>query len=567
MSSKNNNMKNKLFSIVTSIALFTAPMNLQAWNPTDNLLGNITGIGTYSDDYTKSKYMYGGSIVYKFNNNYKGNNSPLFDFQTPGIKAGCNGVSITGGFLQVLGIDGLTEQLRNGSTAVLYGVVIGLIYSTPAINQALDQIRQVANWLQKFNQDACNIGRTIGESMAKRSGAEEMNEKVNGFFAGMIAEGSSMVNDLLGDVNKHTPDTVKAEIKKIFETNNEDTKQETAEVNTKAFNHYFEKVGLAGLILKDNLIPYSGGSKNIQEVTLENNNDSEKLYSVLFYLFGDASFDAETISYIQNESTCMTELISLGRLNNAACKEKHAAKIAVAISDPSKKIPAPPKHTITMNSTLGVEEKINILLYGNKSGTQSASTQLEVPKISVLAGRLRTYGGTNYKELLTFSKTNGTDTIPWEGVMKMSSDFVDCALNYKRGTTTTCNDFPMAFGKFSYYLNILKDFEAKLENQYGATYAKSASIQYRQILAKYNALMIGDLLVGSIAESASAYKAGNQIPESQSMEDMIKNIRDAREGIRREIEKQIVVDNDVYKNIDDMFKMLNLEIIKEKLQN
>jgi len=46
-------------------------------------------------------------------------------------------------FFLILGLDGLKEQFRDSSNAIMYGIVVGLVYSTPGIKQSLDTIRKI----------------------------------------------------------------------------------------------------------------------------------------------------------------------------------------------------------------------------------------------------------------------------------------------------------------------------------------------------------------------------------------------------------------------------------------
>lgn len=553
-------------SIVVATSLLSVN-TLYAWNPKDDFLGNVTGPGLYNDDYTKSKYMYGGSIVFKFKHNTT-SNAPLFSFEEPKIRAGCNGISITGGFLQVLGLDGLSEQLRNSSTALVYGIIIGLIYSTPAIAQALEQIRKIANWLQKFNQDACNIGRTIGANLGKDLGVKKAFEEVDSGFADLINEGNSKAMEFLGEVEKAVPSEVKEVFKDLLKTDNEDSKKGNSQRYSTKFDNLFVKAGLAGLVLKDHLIPSSSStSVDIGVEKIDGGNKTENFYLVLYKLFGDIGFDSKFIEFINDAATkkLINDLITKGKTENAAALEKASTESAALVKNASNTKLYPESKLTSSKSPLTIEQKVNVLLYGNER-TSTPSTTLEVNTVNVLVGKLKEYHSGKFKEVLSFAGENADKVnIQWDGLFKLSRDNVDCAVSYAKEETTNCDDFPVMFSKYVSYINTIKDLESKLTKTHTIAYAKSVSEPYKQTLAKYNALRILEIMVGSLIEEVLSFKRANKTEDS-SANAQLEKLEEIQEEIERTIKNTVFYDREVNKAVDIVFTELKQKMISEKLQ-
>jgi hypothetical protein len=557
----------RIISIVVSVSLISVN-TAYAWNPKDDFLGNVTGSGSYNDDFTKSKYLYGGSIVFKFKNNSY-SNAPLFSFEEPKISAGCNGISITGGFLQVLGLDGLSEQLRNSSTALVYGILIGLIYSTPAIAQALDQIRQIGNWLQKFNQDACNIGRTIGASLGESLGVKKAFEEVDSGFATLITDGNKKAMEFLGEVEKATPTEVKEVFKDLLKTNNEEQRDNNSQRYSTKFDNLFVKAGLAGLILKDQLIPSSStASVNIGITKIDGGNSTENFYLVIYKLFGDIGFDAKYVEFITEPATkqLINDLITQGKTENNEALEKSSTESAALVKNANNTVIYPESKLTSSKSPLTVEQKLNVLLYGNEKSS-TPSTSLEVNTVNILVGKLKEKHSGKFKEVLSFVGENPEKVnIKWDGLFKLSRDNVDCAVSYVKEETSTCDNFPIMFNKYISYVNTIKDLEIKLSKVHGSSYAKSASEPYKQTLAKYNALKIAEIMVGTFIEEVLSFKRANKT-EEKSANEQLEKLESIQKEIDKTIKNTVFYDREVNKAVDDIFEELNQKMITEKLQN
>jgi hypothetical protein len=183
---------NKCIAIVVSLCLL---FNVSAAsNLGDILLKNETYAGTWEDPSTGINYMSGGGIKIKFKQS-QNSHVPWVKIGTPGYSVGCNGISIEGGFLALLGLDDIEKQLKDAGAAFAWGILIGLAYSLPAISTVFQQIQKWARQIQALLQNACNIGQNL--ALAGTGG-----KQVTDFFQGTaIEEGFGAAKDFMGDID------------------------------------------------------------------------------------------------------------------------------------------------------------------------------------------------------------------------------------------------------------------------------------------------------------------------------------------------------------------------------
>lgn len=554
-------MKKQILSIVTAIAI--ANSSLHAWNPKDDFLSNTTGAGTYNDNLTQSKYMSGGSAVFKFKN--KSNTArPLFDIQPPQVKSGCNGISVTGGMLQVLGLDGLVEQLRNASTAVLYGIVVGMIYSTPPINQALDQIRQVANYLQKFNADACNIGRQIGAQFAQKEGVKDTLAAPTSVANYLIGKGDELVTELLSGAP--VANELATSFKDQMSSNNAETKDTNARAIYKEYGPYFEVIGLAGVLLRDDLLSIDS---DITKKTITGTTESEKLYLVFNSLYGDIGLSGKALDYFLKNATYISDVIAFGKVNignpeavaslDAASKEVVSSLVTPEISTGA------PKVIISSTSpTYTDNEKINMLIYGKTDGTLSTTT-VSVKTIDVVYAKSRVLNTNERMEMLsTYSVNSGSADIAWQGIYPLTSDYINCIL----AGTSTCTKIPIAFGKFSSHLEAIKELKSKLvKMQQSQEVITASTAYYIQTLALANAIILSQQMLDALAQElySKSLERGNP-SNKETAEKLSKDIASTKEYLANHLITKFNDENILYQTVDQVFDGLKVEIRKTQLK-
>lgn len=115
--------------------------------------------GSWTSPSTGTKYHYGGSYQFTFNG---GNRvQPWVTVGEPEFKVGCNGISLKGGFVGLLGLNEIKDQLRDASTSLAWGALIALQYATPALFQVFIEVRGWASTIQRMLQNACQIGTML----------------------------------------------------------------------------------------------------------------------------------------------------------------------------------------------------------------------------------------------------------------------------------------------------------------------------------------------------------------------------------------------------------------------
>lgn len=137
---------------------------------------NGDGGGDYYSNITSPSAdadgIYGGDIEFRVNATsaeYK----PWVDFQTPKIKTGCGGMSLSAGFLEGISLEDLSEQLGNAAGALTYGVLIAIVNSVPTIEHVFSKIKEVAQHLQGVLKNTCNIGVALGNKAKDNLGIKD----------------------------------------------------------------------------------------------------------------------------------------------------------------------------------------------------------------------------------------------------------------------------------------------------------------------------------------------------------------------------------------------------------
>lgn len=134
--------------------------------------------------------MSGGGIEVRFKTT--GNFPPVFSFGAPSLKASCSGISFDAGYAVFMNLERLGQQLSQAGASLAYGVLIGLVYTMPGVEQAFTKLNEWSQWLQSFLSESCNIGTAIGKSLG-RTAWRGVEEQVNDMTAKIPSP-----NDYLG---------------------------------------------------------------------------------------------------------------------------------------------------------------------------------------------------------------------------------------------------------------------------------------------------------------------------------------------------------------------------------
>lgn len=175
-------MKRKLFSLWMSLLLmFPYPILAVDLDKMFNGQSVTTDFGTWDSPRTGNKYFYGGSYRFAFKG--VGRAQPLFQGEPPSMKVGCNGFSLRGGFLALLGISEIKQLLSSSGATLAWGIMMGLEYSMPGLAKVFNTLRQYAREIQQLLSNMCNLGQMLGRN------------------SGINAQMNSLTNNLTGNLN------------------------------------------------------------------------------------------------------------------------------------------------------------------------------------------------------------------------------------------------------------------------------------------------------------------------------------------------------------------------------
>ena len=183
-------MKRKIISFVLIFSLIT-PYQLLAVDLGTLFNGTSvsTDFGTWNSPRSGAKYFYGGSYRFAFKG--AGRAQPLFQGQPPSMKVGCNGFSLSGGFLALLGIPEIKQLLSSAGASLAWGLMMGLEYSMPGLAKVFATLRQWAREIQQLLGNMCNLGQMLGD----RIGSNEAMKSVTHDLTGNMDQTFQNLND------------------------------------------------------------------------------------------------------------------------------------------------------------------------------------------------------------------------------------------------------------------------------------------------------------------------------------------------------------------------------------
>ncbi len=159
-------MKKKIIKISLATILFSNSI-LQAdgsWQ-----WGNKADYGSFGlgSNVGGKVYQSSDSVGYQGFGNYKFKiksyqPTPWYHITPPSATLGCGGFSFKGGFLSLINLDQLGDQLKDAGAALAWGIVLGLVTSLPSIKEVFDTINSWARKIQNLLANACSAGQKLG---------------------------------------------------------------------------------------------------------------------------------------------------------------------------------------------------------------------------------------------------------------------------------------------------------------------------------------------------------------------------------------------------------------------
>lgn len=423
------------------------------------------------------KYLYGGDVSYRFKRNtvFK----PVLDIRPPGIKAGCNGISISGGFIHFLGLDEIKEQLQSAGQGAMMGVVVGIVYSLPGIADAFDKVQKYVRLLQQILSQSCQMTAQLTKQWIDKQ--RDISDKNGGagqngfeYAVGTAFQGLQSTVDSWNTALNKGDAALEAEIKKLT-TTEEQSKKIVASSATTLCNATCQAAK-------------KGSITEIKNYVDANKEDADKVY---------VRTNISTLSsFITNEERRKSiefAIVFLGyygvdKFPAEMTKDEFAAYMTQQLKTGGKaeERSAYNRGLFFSGGNVNGDQLVKALLYGPSDGSDS----LKLPNIAVMPFFSQADGsGGSIADLqvgvLFGSKdtaTNATGYVyPWKGLVREGKEYLrDLVVN---GSTTAQPTIPSVIPGMSRYVNVLK-------TQYRKGGNDAYVLSLIDMLAKKNAVML-----------------------------------------------------------------------------
>ena len=249
----------------------------------DNILSNATPAGVYKSGETGKAgvSVYTGGVFLRFGSAYD-YPAPLFSITPPKVTFGCGGLSIKGMFMQLAGLDRLSEMLKNAGTSFAWGVVIGLVYSLPGVAKAFDFLNAWAKKIQQLLANACASGYALGASLMSASGYNGITDAISELTTFSFAQSAKKTGSELLDKWEKAQNEAFETIDKYFDEN----------MVYKGFGKYSDpttteqKQALWTKLLEQKFVS-NAYSVNFFMTILDHISSNEKRLKVVYDIFGE----------------------------------------------------------------------------------------------------------------------------------------------------------------------------------------------------------------------------------------------------------------------------------------
>ncbi|HIE59712.1 MAG TPA: hypothetical protein EYP82_07275 [Hydrogenothermaceae bacterium] len=178
------------------ILVFLAFINLGFAGPFDieDNFYNETAASKWQDPTSGVTFYSGPNFEYRFKDE-TATVAPWLQMQLPSAKIGCNGLSLKGGFMALLGLDDIKLQLENAGPTFAWGVLTTIEISMPSVAAIFQKIQQWVRKIQGLLQNACSSGQLAGNWLKKNYGWGK-------FEGGIIEEGADKILGAMDSVEE-----------------------------------------------------------------------------------------------------------------------------------------------------------------------------------------------------------------------------------------------------------------------------------------------------------------------------------------------------------------------------
>lgn len=571
------NILKKIIAIAIAVIL---PINASAVKMFNNINEVKTNAGTWASPSTKMKYHFGGSYEFTF----KGGNKyqPWATWSNPSVDIGCNGVSLKAGFIGLLGLNEIKDQLEKSGQALAWGVLIGLQYAMPSLFQVFKTIREWATTIQRLLQNACQIGTMIAarglKSMDAKgkidsfisstgisdaltkplAGTEETRQSIEKFVDCSTYETNSLAQETclskLGNVATNAD-------KKILSSSGANSKGSAGIISVKIAS--FPSVPINKIIVKPISSFFEDGKLSDDIKIIDNElEELKRLYLLKSVFFGDLMISSKTFK----EITKLT-----GFNGGSGSYEIDSDKLKAQLEDAYLGMGVEDlqiKYTLAQPIISSPEIAAKALIYGIQESNNKESCgdgYCNVPdnllfyydfrnKVNGTSGTTASYSGYRIKPILGITNIALNDTstdnadnlkLEWKGSKEESLKAILERVKEKTQFQTQSTEENLSTGETSFDYSTINapllvpnvekfiGLIAKIERIKGETTPFSSHL--KTVLAEYNAFLISkgilDLMYGEIINAMS----GENIADVTELEAANKRLLTMRTAILEEL--------------------------------
>lgn len=583
-----------IVSFLVSISLIIS--QLSAYN-----LGNIisqseTKASKWTSPTTGATYYYSGSYEFTFNANK--NFTPWFNGAVPSFQMGCNGFSIKGGFMSLLGLNAIKDQLSEAGPTLAWGVMLALISSVPIIADTFKKIREWAREIQKLLANACNIGRALAEkhgvgklrdsieNSIKESNLGKALDNARDGIDGMLDTVTEWTSNLNTCLSQGKVSVANDCSKKLSNLPTENNSKKISKVSRYSFisNLVSSRLSVANTDPTNKI--YIGDLKGLLEngkiagYTVGNFEDIKSIIVFSKLFFGDFGVNTDSFMKLLKDTDC-TSIESGKTCKLVADKDKIMEKLTGNVQE----IEDAGTYISPLLSSKGLAAKF--LLYGfsdaKKDGINvcnSTNHTCKVPNNLVAYVDYTGNAGDSTKDssaikyIVQFKKYNKTIDVAWEGAIEESakkirfyvkkSSKVDPQYGIFENSTATVDEnsiVPLVVPGIGKYIKIIAKIERKEDKETMFT----ASL--KELLAKYNAYLFSRALIDYL-EGKYISAIGDNVNGGVNPPEFTK-IKEDLVNTKKEIQSQldeILKENNYFKNIAEIFEKIEKDY-NEKVTN
>ena len=571
---------------------------------------NATSASKWKDPSSGVTYYSGPNYEYRFKDT-TATVAPWLQFQLPSARIGCNGFSIEGGFMALLGLKDIKLQLENAGPTFAWGVLTTIEISMPSVASIFQKLQQWARKMQALLQNSCQAGQMAGKWLNK-------NYQFGQFESTLIEEGADKIKDAVSSI-----DSMLDNISNLGDENNSTKKAAVSEkVHQVGSGLSFLAMDFGKALTKcrknpefdskdkvdfttDDIIKGRVLGCDIKAKLTANVFDRNRMsYMLSRALFGELVVTPESI-------TPIVEMFKNGTFNEDAVKR--SLKSVVTRSEaPFGKI----EYSV-YPAVIGDPQKAALFLVHGKRDQSGAAATVPIPNLQATFIRFKLSAATaDY--LLTdangsvegsntiFATSDGTttpdlfeiramyvmrpesessfisDPLEWKGLVEESRDnilsYLKTALTKKLGETSTNNYFsgiavnevdlattntPLLVSGMHRYLNILT--MAAVEK--GGVYTVMPLVD---LLAQYNAELFADQLLSHVMTQIEAAEVGPNLMTTEhtqrGFDNFKKRVFKVYRAIKQELKKMKDETVEDVRNVPAIFKEIEHDMKEHRIE-